>query len=234
MTGQTFTSLPNFNPYQLQSPIHSEPPSMHFTLPSAPPTQSSSSFSGQYSMPYQQPTYNPNFGGQPSMTYNPATTQSFPQQQFYSSQPFQPQQSVYQLPMHHQLSQPPPSQTIPTYHSGLQHPSIYQSQNFSDLNPPIQQSLPPLPAKFDPYRPQPVGAYDIPNPQQTIMPSHLINPQDIYRPGNLLGMNQTQIPSSFNNNNYDQNQFVQYIPSSSSASVSSSFANLSINSMSNH
>jgi hypothetical protein len=86
---------------------------------------------------------------------------------------------------------------------------------------------------LNPYRPQPVGAYEIPKSSQTTFPP-LLNPQDIYRPGGLLGMNQSQVPSSTMNNNninYDQNQFVPYIPS---ASVSASFANLSINSMSNH
>jgi hypothetical protein len=224
ITEQNFTSLPNFNPqqqlYQIQSPIHSEPSSMSFaSLPSVQTTQ----VTPQHSMPYQTHSFAQNFGSQPPhMPYNPPPhppTQSFPQQQFY------PSQSVYQ----------PSPQTIPTHHSGLQNPSIYQHQNFSDPNRPIQQSLPPLPAKFDPYRPQPVGAYDIPKTQQTIIPPAIINPQDIYRPGDLLGMNQTQIPSStIANNSYDQNQYVQFVPSASSASVSAPFANLSINSMSNH
>jgi hypothetical protein len=225
-TEQNFTSLPNFNLqqiYQVQSPIHSEQSSMSFVpLPSVQTTQ----VTPQHSMPYQTNSLAQNFGSQPPhMLYNPPPhppTQSFPQQQFY------PSQSVYQ----------PSSQTIPTHQSGLQNPSIYQYQNFSDPYRPIQQSLPPLPAKFDPYRPQPVGAYDIPKPQQTIIPPPTINPQDIYRPGGLLGTNQTQIPSStIANNSYDQNQYVQYIPSSSpssSASVSAPFANLSINSTSNH
>lgn len=216
---QTFTSLPNFNPqhlYQVQSPIHSEQSSMAYVP--QPPAQVSSPFPAQHPMPYQTHSFDQNFSNQSQMLYNsppPPSTHSFPQQQqqFYTSQSFQPQQSIYQ----------PTSQTIPTQHSGLQQPSIYQYQNFSDPNRPIQQSLPPLPTKFDPYRPQPVGAYDIPKTQ----PPPLMNPQDVYRPGGLLGMNQTQIPSStINNNNYDQNQFVQYIPSS--------FANLSINSMANH
>jgi len=240
ITEQTFTSLPNINPqhpYQVQSPIHSEQQSMPFAPPPlVQTTQVSSLFSSQHSMPYQTHSFDQNstsfaqnFGNQPQMLYNPSSTQSFPQQQqqqqFYTSQSFQPQQSVYQ-------STP---QTIPTQHSGLQHPSIYQYQNFSDPNRSIQPSLPPLPTKFDPYRPQPVGAYDIPKTQQNIISPPLMNPQDVYRPGGLLGMNQTQIPSStINNNGYDQNQFVQYIPTSSTASVSSAFSNLSINSMSNH
>jgi hypothetical protein len=236
---QTFTSLPTFNPqhlYQVQSPIHSEQSSMSFASPSVQAKQVPLPFSSQHSMPYQQTNFDQshsfaqNFGNQSQMLYNPPPTQSFPQQQqqqqqFYTSQSFQPQQSVYQ----------PSSQTIPTHHSGLQHPSIYQYQNVSDPNRSIQQSLPPLPAKFDPYRPQPVGAYDIPKSQQSVIPPPLINPQDVYRPGGFLGMNQTQIsPSIVNNNSYDQNQFVQHIPSSSASVPPSSFANLSINSMSNH
>ncbi|CAF0735791.1 unnamed protein product [Adineta steineri] len=217
MNGQPYTSLPNFNSYQMQQPIRSELPQMHYApppQPSAPTIQQPSSFTYQQPMYNQSYSYDPNMNNQSQMSYNPSNTQSFPQQQFY---PSQSQQPVYQPPLQHQLSQP-------TYHSGLQHPSMYQSQNFSNSN---QQSVPHLPTKFDPYRPQPVGAYDIPNVQQNTIPSHLINPQDIYRPGGLLGINQTQI-SSLNNNNYDQNQFVRYIPSSSST-VSSSFANLTMN-----
>jgi hypothetical protein len=227
--GQTFTSLPTFNPhhyYQGQLPNHFEQSSMPFASqpqPSAPVTQTTVPFLSQHSVPYHSHSF-----AQPQMSYNPPPlpTQSFPQQQFYPSQSFQTQQSVYQPSIHQQLSQPP--QTVPNQNSGLQHPSIYQCQNFSDPNRPIQQSLPALPVKFDPYRPQPVGAYDIPKVQQTtIPPPHMIDPQDIYRSGGLLGMNQTQIPpSSVNNNSYGQNQFVQYIPS---ASIPSSFANLSIN-----
>ena len=101
-------------------------------------------------------------------------------------------------------------------------PSVYSYQTVSDSNRPIAQStLPPMPAKFDPYRPQPVGAYDIPKMAQPI----LVNPQDVYRPGGLLGMNSYS---------YETNPYGQCIPSSSnSASVNSSFANLSINSMLN-
>jgi hypothetical protein len=209
--GQNFTSLPSFNPhqhYQVQSSMPFAPPP-----PSAP------------TVPYQPPIYNQSHSfdqnltpfAQPQMIYNPPppSVQSFPQQQYY------PAQSFYQPPPH--------PQTIPNQNSGLQQPSIYQCQNFSDSNRSIHQSLPPLPAKFDPYRPQPVGAYDIPKVQQTTIPPplSLINPQDVYRPGGLLGMNQTQIPSSSINNSYEQNQFVPYIPPS--ASVSTPFANLSIN-----
>jgi hypothetical protein len=215
---QTFTS---FNPqqqfYQVQSPT---------SMPYAPPQPSVQSAPFVYN---QLQSFDQNFNVQPSMQYNPPphSTQSFPQQQYYTSQSFQPQQSVYPTPSS--------SQTMPTHHSGLQNPSIYQYQNISDPNRSNPQSLPSLPANFNPYRPQPVGAYDIPKPSQTTIPPPpptFLNPQDVYRPGGLLGMNQTQISSStMNNNNNEQNQFVPYIPS---ASVSSSFANLSINSMSNH
>jgi hypothetical protein len=237
--GQNFTSAPTFNPhhYQVPSPAHhSEQPSMSFAPPPVQTSQQPSSFAGQYPVPYQSHSIDQNFNGQSQMVYNPSSVQSFPQhQQFYNSQPtyqsFPSQQSVsLQQPIH----QPPP-QSILNQHSGLQYPSMYQTQTYSDPHRPIQQSLPPLQVKFDPYRPQPVGAYDIPKAQQTTIPSApFIHPQDVYRPGGLLGMNPTQMASStMNNNNYDQNQFVQYIPPSS-ASVPSSFANLSINSMSNH
>lgn len=105
---------------------------------------------------------------------------------------------------------PASTQTIPMHQPALQNPSMYQ------------YSRPPLPAKFDPYRPQPVGAYDIP----TTQPPSFLNPQDVYRPGGLLGMTQQPMSTA----NYDPNQYVQYIPSS----AASSFSNLSINPMSNH
>jgi hypothetical protein len=216
MSNMSSTSSFYNNTIPSSGPLHSNITEQNFTsLPSFNPhqyyqAQSSMSFASPPSVQttpfsYQQPTFNQsnqNFGGQPQMLYHP------PQQQFHPSQSYQPQQSVYQ----------------PTHNSGLQYPSMHQYQNISDPN---RSTLPPLPVKFDPYRPQPVGAYDIPKPQQTNPPPPLMNPQDVYRPGGLLGMNQTQIPTStVNNNNYDQNQFVQYTPSS--------FANLSINSMSNH
>jgi hypothetical protein len=86
--------------------------------------------------------------------------------------------------------------------------------------PTLQQPLPPT--KFDPYRPQPVGAYDIPKPQnapivspppqrqQTSPTQPRVTPQDVYRPGGLLTTNPPSL--STNNNNYEQNQYVQYVP----------------------
>ncbi|CAF3260744.1 unnamed protein product [Rotaria sp. Silwood2] len=254
ITEQKFTTLPAFNThnqFSVQSSIPFEQTSMPFrSSPSSiSTTQTSLPFSFEHSMSYQKPTYNQsnsfdqnstlfaqNYSSQLPMTYNPLDAQSFPQQQqqqFYPSQPFQSQQSVYQPFIHHQLTQPTP-QTFSSHQSDLQYPSNYQCQNFSDSNRTIQQSLPALPTKYDPYRPQPIGAYDIPTTRPTTFPPPLIHPQDVYRPGGLLGINQTQISSplmTYNNN--DQSQFVQYNPASS-ASVSSSFANLSINSMSNH
>jgi hypothetical protein len=154
--------------------------------------------------------------------YQPPSTQQ-PTHQSFIQHPHLPQQTN-----HHQISQSP--QTIPTQQfpqqPTLQQPNIYQGQNINDPNRSLQQPLPP--AKFDPYRPQPAGAYDIPKPmnppppppqqqqqqqqQQNISPAPRINPQDVYRPGGLLSTNQSQVPSSsINNNNYDPNQFVQYV-----------------------
>ncbi|CAF1254501.1 unnamed protein product [Rotaria sordida] len=243
MTEQKFTTLPAFNPHR-QFPVQTSMP--------VGPSSTSLPFSLEHSIPYQQSTYNQsnpfdqnstlfaqNFGSQPQMTYNSLNAQSFSQQQqqqqFYPSQSFQSQQSVYQPFIHHQLTQPI-SQNFSSHHSDLQYPSNYQCQNFGDSNRTIQQSLPALPTKYDPYRPQPIGAYDIPTTRQTTFPPPLIHPQDVYRPGGLLGINQTQIPSSsssMTNNNNDSSQYMQYNPASN-ASVSSSFGNLSINSMSNH
>ncbi|CAF1156375.1 unnamed protein product [Rotaria sp. Silwood1] len=214
-------------------PVYSNITEQTFSLHNQFPIQSSIPFSYEHSMPYQQPTYNQlnsfdqnstlfaqNYANQAQINYNPVNAQSFPQQQqqqqFYPTQSFQSQQSTYQPFIHHQ--------------SDLQYPSNYQCQNFSDSNRTIQQSLP---TKYDPYRPQPIGAYDIPTTFPP--PPPLIHPQNVYRPGGLLGINQTQIPSSSSmiNNNNHPSQYVQYNPTSP-ASVSSSFANLSINSMSNH
>ena len=90
---------------------------------------------------------------------------------------------------------------------------------YSNAEPQRSAQQPvPLGPKFDPYRPQPVGAYDIPRPP-------MLNPQDVYRPGGLLGMKQGPILSgNASDHSYEQNQ---YVPSSS-------FANLSVSSLSNH
>lgn len=170
--------------------------------------------SQQLSMPYAPPTslVQPMpFAYQPSMYSQPHSNFVPPPVMHYNPPPAQPY-SMY-----------PPSTTpsIPMHQSTLQNPSIYQYPNTSDTNHPRL----PLPVKFDPYRPQPVGAYDIPLTQ----PPVLLNPQDVYRPGGLSGM--TQRPMT--NPNYDPNQYIQYM-APSTASVASSFSNLSINPMSNH
>jgi hypothetical protein len=174
------------------------------------------------------------------------------------------QPSPTQQPTHPSfLQQPPLSQQINPHQifqspqaNPPQQPTTYQSQNINDPNRSAQQSLPP--PKFDPYRPQPVGAYDIPKPQnppivsppppppqqqQTIPTQPRVTPQDVYRPGGLLSTNQPQIPSlSTNNNNYDPNQFVQYVqptpapippapPAPLVPSSTSSAANLPVNSV---
>ncbi|CAF1153019.1 unnamed protein product [Adineta ricciae] len=228
ISAQTYTSLPNCNSHELQSPTHSDLTSIQYAP--LPPTLTSSVC--QHSMPYHRPqfhhsySYDQNFHGQLPSMYN----SSISQQQYHPNPTFQTQQTVYSsqpVSVQHQISYPPSAQTTPIRQSGLSHPSVYQYQNISDSNRSAQQSVPMLPSKFDPYRPQPVGAYDI--------PSHAMNPQDVYRPGGFLGMNQTQVPPSiYNNNSYGQNQFVQYIPfppssSSSTAPISSTFSNLSIN-----
>lgn len=153
--------------------------------------------------PYYPSSNVPNSSQQFSVPYLPFGYQPHPNYMVPPPTQPLPPQTIY----------PPSStQTIPMYPSTLQNPSMYQ----------YPQSLPLLPTNFDPYRPQPVGAYDIPPTQ----PPMLINPQDVYRPGGLLGMAQQPI--------INPNQFVQYTSPSSSSSVASSFANLSINPMSNH
>ncbi|CAF4138483.1 unnamed protein product [Rotaria magnacalcarata] len=225
MTEQTYTNLPAFNSnnhYQVQSLL---------PLPNANLTSYQKLSDNQSNIFNQNSTlFAQNFNAQPPMSYNNVNTQPFPQQQqqFYSSQAFQPQQSVYQPFLNQQLTQQPTSQNFSTRRVDLQYPFTHQDHNFSEPNRTIQQPLPPLPTKFDPYRPQPIGAYDIPTTQQTMLqPPSLIQYQDIYRPGGLLGLNQTYMPSATSMNN-DRNQFVQHNPASST-SIVSSFANLSIN-----
>ncbi|CAF4589523.1 unnamed protein product [Rotaria socialis] len=51
------------------------------------------------------------------------------------------------------------------------------------------------------------------SPQQPIPPTNRVNQQDVYRPGGFFSTNQPQSPSSsMNNNSYDANQAVQYVP----------------------
>ena len=163
--------------------------------------------------PPQQPVYQPQLPQQPvyqQPTYQPSAQLQQPvQQPVYQPSP---QQQIYQQPIY-QVS-PIPQAVHPSF--AQQIPQANTHQIPTDPNRSVQQSLPSQP-KFDPYRPQPVGMYDIPKPinQPTITnPQTRINPQDVYRPGGLLTTNQTPMPSlSTNNNNYNPNQFVQYTPS---------------------
>ncbi|CAF4256660.1 unnamed protein product [Rotaria socialis] len=220
---QTYTNQPTFNS------------NTHHQVQSLLPLPNANLISYQKLSHNQSNTFNQNstlfaqnFNARPPMSYSNVNTQPFPQQQqqqrFYSSQAFQLQQPVYQ-PF---LNQQPTLQNFSIHRADSQYPSTYQSRNFSDSNRTIQQPLPPLPTKFDPYRPQPIGAYDIPTTQQTtLQPPSLIQYQDIYRPDGLLGLNQTYMPLATSMNN-DRNPLVQHNPASSTPIVSS-FSNLSIN-----
>ncbi|UJR14946.1 hypothetical protein I4U23_001927 [Adineta vaga] len=155
-----------------------------------------------------------------------------PQQQFYQSHPtqqptYQPSSSQQQFHQSSSLQQPAqPPFLQQTNHYQIQQPTMYQN-----LNDPNRSAQPPT--KFDPYRPQPVGAYDIPksqNPsfvppttpssqqqQNIVPPTARLQPQDVYQPGGLLSTNTPQMPTSTinnnnnSNNNYNPNQFVQYV-----------------------
>jgi hypothetical protein len=233
---------PTYQPPQQQ--MH-QPPQQQMHQP--PQQQMHQPPQQQMYQPPQQPTHQPPQQQmyqppQQQMHQQPTHQPPAPQQTFYQSHTSQqplyqpPQQPLHQSPqqpINHQPSfQQPMYQTHqslpqqPPHQAGLQQPSAYQNQNLGDSNRTVQQPLPP--AKFDPYRPQPIGAYDIPKPQnppytppqqqqqqqqQPTMPPPRINPQDVYRPGGLLSTNQPQAPSpSINNNNYDPNQYVQYVP----------------------
>ena len=181
---------PVYQPPPPQQPVYQPPPPPQQSVyqPPPPPQQPV----------YQQPTYQPS-----------AQLQQPVQQPVYQPSP---QQQIYQQPIY-QVS-PIPQAVHPSF--AQQIPQANTHQIPTDPNRSVQQSLPSQP-KFDPYRPQPVGMYDIPKPinQPTITnPQTRINPQDVYRPGGLLTTNQTPMPSlSTNNNNYNPNQFVQYTPS---------------------
>ncbi|CAF4212639.1 unnamed protein product, partial [Rotaria sp. Silwood2] len=196
-----------------QQSVHQpSPPTQQlvYQLPPPPPPQQQQSFppstqqpiyqpipsQQSFQQPPQQPIYQTSSFQQP--TYQTPSTQQTTNTSFFH-QP-SPQQQTHQ----HYQQMPQPSQTIPNQplppQSTLQQPTMHQSQPFGDHNRSTHQ--PSLPAKFDPYRPQPVGAYDIPksqNPpftsppppqqQQTILPPQY---QQIISPPQ-----QQQIISSF-------------------------------------
>ncbi|CAF0888609.1 unnamed protein product [Adineta steineri] len=139
---QTFhqSSLPQQPAYQPpQQPVHQLPPTQQFAYQPPPPPQQQS-FHPSLQQTFQQPIYN-------NAIQQPAHS-SYPQQTNHQST-VQPPQTM-------------PSQQ-PVYQSTLPQPTVYQNQNLNDPNRPAQQVLPQT--KFDPYRPQPVGAYDIPKSQ---------------------------------------------------------------------
>ena len=197
-----------YQPPPPQHQVYQPPPPQHQAY-QPPPTQQQVYQPPQPQQPMYQPTQHPSY-------QHPAYQVSSIQQPAHPS--FAQQPPISQQMNHHQITQSAqgnPSQQPPNQ------PSTYQ--NPTDPNRSTQQSIPP--AKFDPYRPQPVGAYDIPKPQNppnvstsqpppTTIPAR-VNPHDVYRPGGLLTTNQSPMPSvpANNNNNYNPNQFVQYAPS---------------------
>ncbi|CAF1230111.1 unnamed protein product [Rotaria magnacalcarata] len=286
-TQQTFYQPPP-PPAQMQQPVYQ---------PLPPPQQPIYQPPSMQQPVYQQQAYQPlppqQQSFQPSIqqpVYQPAS--SFQQPMYQTTNP-----SFYnQPPAQHQMPQSMANQQYPQQPT-LQQPNSHQAQPFNDPNRST------IPTKFDPYRPQPVGAYDIPKPlnppsqqqqmispqqqvmppqqqqqqvmppqqqqqqmippqqqqqqqqqiiqqqqqqqqmipsqqqqqqqqqiippqqqqqqqqhmtfppQQPIPPTNRINQQDVYRPGGFFSTNQSQSPStSINNNSYDANQTVQYVP----------------------
>ncbi len=235
-----------YQPPQAQQPVYQPPPPQQPTYQPPPPQQQAyQPFQPQQPIyqppPQQQSMYQPQQPVyQPPSPQQPVYQPPPPQQPVY--QPPPPQQPVYQPPPSQQPMYQSPSMQQPTHQSFIQQPAAqYQINQQHTVQPtqvnPIQQPShqpnlqKPLPqTKFDPYRPQPVGAYDIPKPQnqpmgspappppqqqQTIPTQPRVTPQDVYRPGGLLTTNPPSVPSlSTNNNNYDPNQYVQYVPTS--------------------
>ncbi|CAF0965313.1 unnamed protein product [Adineta ricciae] len=242
----------------IQQPLPPNQPMFHQSVPTQPMFQHSVPQPPPAQQIYHQPPpTQPIYHQSQLPQQQPIPQQLPPQQQFYPSHstlqqpmyqppPVQQQQqfhqpSSFQQPTqppfphqlnHYQIPQPqpqPPTTTLPT-----QQPTMYQNQSLTDPNRSAQQVLPPT--KFDPYRPQPVGAYDIPKSQNTpfvppivppsqhqqqqnmMPPTARLQPQDVYRPGGLLSTSSPQIPPGANinnnssSNNYNTNQFVQYVP----------------------
>ena len=214
-----------YQPPQPQQQVYQPPPPQQQVYQPPQPQQQ------VYQPPQpQQPVYQPPPPQQP--VYQPLP----PQQPVYQQHP--PQQPIYQpsqQPVYQQPSFQQPMYQTPT----IQQPTVQYQMNQQHTAQPTQANpapqptsqQPSLPAKFDPYRPQPIGAYDIPKPsnppivsptphppppsqqQQTIPTQPRVTPQDVYRPGGLLSTNPPTAPSlSTNNNNYGPDQYVQYVP----------------------
>ena len=224
----------------LQQPNHQSNSTQQLVYQPLPPQQSLQPLSQQsvygptpcqhsFYQPLQQPIYQVSSFQQP--IHQTCSAQQTTTASLFHQPVSQPQANYYQIS---QSSQAIPTQQVP-HPSNLQQPNIYPSQNSGDLNRPIYQTS--LPPKFDPYRPQPVGAYDIPKPQyplftraptlsqhrEAVSPPTRLNPQDIYRPGGLLSTNPSQVPSSsINNNNYNLYQVVQHAPATPLALISAS------------
>jgi hypothetical protein len=244
-----------YQPPALQQQVYQPPPPQQQVYQPPPPQQSVYQPPPPQQQMYQPPppqqqVYQPPPSQQSVYQPPPPQQQMYqpppPQQQVYQPppqsqqvyQPPHPQQSVYQPPQQPSFQQPiyqSSSIQQPTHPSFVQQPAVQHPINQQHTGQPTQvnpaqqptsqQSLPP--AKFDPYRPQPVGAYDIPKPQnppvasqtplpppaqqqqqqqQTIPTQPRVAPQDVYRPGGLYTTN-PQPTQSFptNNNNYDSN-----------------------------
>ena len=237
-----------YQPQAMQQPIYQPPPpSQPVYQPPPPPPQQQVYQPHPPSQPVyqppppppQQPAYQPPPPSQP--VYQPPP----PHQVIYQPPAAAPQQPIYQQPptqhpmyqapsapqsIHHPsfTQQPGPPMSM-NQHYTVQPTHMNPSPNLNDTSRPTQQPPQP-PPKFDPYRPQPVGAYDIPktqNPsgtpsipapmppvqqQQTVATQPRVHVQDVYRPGGLLTVNQPPVPSlPANNNNYNPNQHVQYV-----------------------
>ncbi|CAF1596039.1 unnamed protein product, partial [Didymodactylos carnosus] len=180
-------------------------------------------------------------------------------QSIHNQYPSSPQEQQQRFTSQSTLQNPPVNPIVSThYPQSVIPPSFHQP--FGSVNNSLssQYQMPPLSSqqqqqqqyqsasipvpqtKFDPYRPQPVGAYEIPKlqpyqPQSNVLstvqyPQHLqqqhqpleqninrisgMKPEDVYRSGVFLPTGARMPPPLSNNNGYSPqneiNQFVQY------------------------
>jgi hypothetical protein len=203
---QPAVPLSSLNMVQTVLPSHTNLHHQYYQVPSVNViSQSANSLVMSHALPYTSTNYTslngnePNFVSQSHVSYssNP-NMNSYCQTPLYPSYPTQPvnYQSVL-MPVSASTSSQSMHSSTNTYRS-------------------IQRSI-PTGISFDPYRPQPVGAYDIPT-------APMINAFDVYRPAGLQYMSQiSPHPLSMHSHVYEQNQ---YVPTCS-------LANLSINPMLN-
>ncbi|CAF1202317.1 unnamed protein product, partial [Didymodactylos carnosus] len=229
---------PQFNQYADQQPapfIHQQPHIKQESLYSQypPSAQQQQHFTPSSTVQYQPvspivPTHHPQQVIAP--THHPqqviAPTHHSQQAIAPTHHPQQVIAPMFQQPFS-SINNPPTSQyTMPI----SMPPESSHQQQYQPVSNPTSQP------KFDPYRPQPVGSYEIPKsqtyqpqshvsstvqyPMQSQQPEQNVNripgikPEDVYRPSVFPPSSSGMLPSSSVNNNSsfpnNTNQFVQY------------------------